>query len=90
MKNWPRLGRALPRFRAQAEEFARGGTTSGTTKIDARIWIFHRVSARLLRSTIRFGPRNAAVIQNPLIYKGKDFDDNVEAHESTYDTWPAG
>jgi hypothetical protein len=28
------------------------------------------------------------VIQNPLI-KGKDFDDNVEAHESTCDTWPA-
>jgi hypothetical protein len=21
--------------------------------------------------------------------KGKDFDDNVEAHESTCDTWPA-
>ena len=46
-------------------------------------------SGGLLRSTIRFGSRNAAVIQNPLI-KGKDFDDNVEAHESTCDTWPAG
>jgi hypothetical protein len=42
----------------------------------------------LLRSTIRFGPRNAVVIQNPLIL-GKDFDDNVEAHESTCDPWPA-
>jgi hypothetical protein len=29
------------------------------------------------------------MIQNPLI-KGKDFDDNVEAHESTCDTWPTG
>jgi len=27
-------------------------------------------------------------VQNPLT-KGKDFDDNVEAHESTCDTWPA-
>ncbi|MGA2333830.1 MAG: hypothetical protein WBQ19_16525 [Terriglobales bacterium] len=35
-----------------------------------------------------FGPRNAAVIQNPLIKE--DFDNNVEAHESTCDTWPAG
>ncbi len=35
-----------------------------------------------------FGPRNAAVIQNPLIKE--DFDNNVETHESTCDTWPAG
>ncbi len=35
-----------------------------------------------------FGPRNAAVIQNPLIKE--DFDNNVEAHESTCDTWPTG
>jgi hypothetical protein len=28
------------------------------------------------------------VIQNPLIKE--DFDNNVEAHESTCDTWPAG
>ena len=47
---------------------------------------FHSVG-RLLRSTIRFGSRNAAMVQNPLI-KGKDFNDNVEAHESTCDTWP--
>jgi len=40
-----------------------------------------------------FGPRNAALIQNPLIKRlkeGKDFDDHVETDESTCDTWPAG
>jgi hypothetical protein len=42
----------------------------------------------LPRSTIRFGPRIAALIQNTLI-KGKDFDDHVEAHQSTCDTQPA-
>jgi hypothetical protein len=50
---------------------------------------FHS-APRLLRSTIRFGHRNAAVIQNPLLIKGKDFNDNVEAHESTCNTWPTG
>jgi hypothetical protein len=43
----------------------------------------------LLRSTIRFGSRNAALILNRLA-SGKDLDDNVEAHESTCDTWPTG
>jgi hypothetical protein len=47
---------------------------------------FHS-AGRLPGSTIRFGPRNAAIVQNPLI-KGKDFDDNVEAHQSTCNTWP--
>jgi hypothetical protein len=38
-----------------------------------------------------FGPRNAAVVNNPLnLVHGKDFDDHVEAHESTSDTRPTG
>jgi hypothetical protein len=35
-----------------------------------------------------FWPLKCAVVLNPL--SGKDCNDNVEAHESTCDTWPAG
>ena len=49
---------------------------------------FHSVGS-LLRSTIRFGSRNAALISNHLL-RGKDFNENVEAHKSTCDPWPTG
>src|ERR1035437_194610 len=59
----------------------------GTMKISKKSWIS---TGQRVYSGVQFDLAREMRRDSESLNKRKDFDDNVEAHESTCDPWPAG